>query len=606
MTYLASTMESSYSEHASDGDLLLRKTCDRWNTFHSIWADSTKPTQRLRNNLGLLFLALQTAYHVSRRSVIGVLALHLLTSASVAATLLLTRAAIGELQNFLTRVAEAEQRLILAAGWLAISLAVARLAQLTNGRIRARMISKLDRHCEAVFLISRLSAPVHEFFDQSLQRKIDEARAKGVYAVSRTADQFLALTAGTLLPLAVTVGLAAWVNCFLALAVLGAAIPVIWGSARTRKLSKNHPDKGADSSKKRWEIADQLLMSDGILERKLHGLSDALFQQYREISRQNLEDRQGRANNLSRLAVGNAILNGAGIIIGYGFALALFLSGSIAAGDAGLVIMAVRSSRKFTLGGTRSYFKLVENLSDYRGLLFFFSAAREEDEVPPVDYAPPVHNQPETVKFERVSFTYPGNGRSVFNDITFDIRPGEVVAVRGRNGSGKSTLLRLATGLFNPTVGMVSFGAGSRSNTDVAYCASDSPKYPLTLAESVAGLHGRDSYTMRKIGAALKAVGLCDSLSRDGVHYQSVLNSRGWGGAGLSKGQWQRLALARTFFKGANLIVLDEPSNGLDSAAEETLRRLLRTAAAEGRSVLMATHSDKLMKEAHRVVDLDS
>ncbi|WP_433043507.1 thiol reductant ABC exporter subunit CydD [Dactylosporangium sp. CS-033363] len=205
------------------------------------------------------------------------------------------------------------------------------------------------------------------------------------------------------------------------------------------------------------------------------------------------------------------------------------------------------------------------------------------------------------VSFDQVVVTYPG--RPALPPVSLSVAPGEFVALTGPSGCGKSTLLSVLMGFAVPSSGSVAVGGVALSTLDldawrrrVAWL----PQRPWLGAGTVAdnirlGAAEASFAALRSAAARAGALSFIEALP-DG--FDTPL---GDDGAGLSAGQRQRIALARVFLRDAPLVLLDEPTAGLDSATEAELLAAIR-AHAVGRTVIMAAHRPSLVAIADRAV----
>jgi ABC-type multidrug transport system fused ATPase/permease subunit len=210
------------------------------------------------------------------------------------------------------------------------------------------------------------------------------------------------------------------------------------------------------------------------------------------------------------------------------------------------------------------------------------------------------------MEFESVTYRYPGSDRPALDGVSLLVRPGRCVAVVGASGAGKSTLAKLAVRFADPAIGVVRLdGHDVRDVTlrslreNVALLLQDAPLFDGTVRENVA--YARPDATDADVRAALAdaaAAGLADELP-DGIATRT-----GQRGRALSGGQRRRVAMARALMQDAPVVVLDEPSAGLDAAATRRLlaplRRLMRD-----RATLLITHDLELAAAADEVVVLD-
>jgi ABC-2 type transport system ATP-binding protein len=176
--------------------------------------------------------------------------------------------------------------------------------------------------------------------------------------------------------------------------------------------------------------------------------------------------------------------------------------------------------------------------------------------------------------------------------LTFDVAPGLVTAFLGPNGAGKTTTLRMLLGLVAPTGGEALIG-GRR------YADLSNPRRTVGAVLEATGFHpgrtGRDHLRVIAQAAGLDVKGVTGALDRVGLTAAAGRRVRGY-----SLGMRQRLGLAAALLGDPQVLVLDEPANGLDPAGIAELRDLLRGLAAEGRTVLISSH---VLSEVAQTVD---
>lgn len=206
---------------------------------------------------------------------------------------------------------------------------------------------------------------------------------------------------------------------------------------------------------------------------------------------------------------------------------------------------------------------------------------------------------------EAVTVAYPGRSRPALQDLSLAVRPGETLALAGPSGCGKSTLIGVLLGLVVPDRGVVRVGGIPLAEIDAAAWHAQLawvPQRPYLFAGSVLDnvRAGRADASEADVRSALGAAGLLEVVEMlpRGMH-----TGLGQGGAGLSAGERQRLALARAFVRDTPLLLLDEPTAGLDGATESGVIETIRKIAA-GRMVVIAAHRPALLALADRVLQL--
>jgi len=212
---------------------------------------------------------------------------------------------------------------------------------------------------------------------------------------------------------------------------------------------------------------------------------------------------------------------------------------------------------------------------------------------------------PATIRFERVSFAY-ADGGPALQDVSFEVRAGERVALVGASGAGKSTLLALLLGFLDPTAGRITVNGVDLARLDradwrrrIAYMPQRAHMFDADIEDNVA--LGRAPPGRDPVGAALAAAGLAEVIANlpEGRRARLAEN-----GKGLSGGEIQRLAMARAFHGGGALALVDEPTAHLDAATERALVERIG-AFAQGRTLLMVAHRAASLAIVDRVLTLD-
>jgi ATP-binding cassette subfamily B protein len=231
-------------------------------------------------------------------------------------------------------------------------------------------------------------------------------------------------------------------------------------------------------------------------------------------------------------------------------------------------------------------------------------------------HAPPLLQAPKTVELKDIRFTYTGSDIEVIRGVSMTIREGQHIAIVGENGAGKSTLIRILAGLYAPDSGQVILDGVDLAAVDVtswhrhlAVLSQEFLKYEFaTAAENI--YFGdvdspRDDGRIRRSAEDAEALEFINKLPNGLENHVSnwMEDPRGRKGSGLSGGQWQRLAMARNFYRNASFMVMDEPTSAIDALAEH--RIFTRLFADRSSTIIAISHRLATIEKADIVYMLE-
>jgi len=209
------------------------------------------------------------------------------------------------------------------------------------------------------------------------------------------------------------------------------------------------------------------------------------------------------------------------------------------------------------------------------------------------------------IRFDNVTFGYDRN-QPVLHDVSFTVRPGEMVGIVGRSGSGKTTLVNLLARFHDVQEGTISVDGidvrrlatrDLRGRLGIVF--QDSYLFRGTIWKNLA--YGRPEATIEDGLAAAKAAGAHDFLCRQPLAYETLLGERG---AGLSGGEKQRLSIARTLLYDPRILVLDEATSSIDAEAERAIQEALAV-LVRGRTTIAIAHRLSTLRNADRILVFD-
>ena len=270
------------------------------------------------------------------------------------------------------------------------------------------------------------------------------------------------------------------------------------------------------------------------------------------------------------------------------------IKGIISLGDLVMFFMGFQ----LCIGYTQSIFSSLNALYEDQLFLrnfFTFLDLESQVAVPEVTIPVPTPVRQE-IRFEDVTFTYPGSASPALSRIDLTLHKGEVIALVGDNGAGKSTFIKLLCRLYEPVQGKITVDGLDLRNTDpddwrrhLTVLFQDYVRYHLSARENIwMGDVSQPCGTPLVEDAARQAA--ADTLiNRLPGAYSTLLGKLFYGGQELSTGEWQKIALARAFFRNAEIVILDEPASSLDALAEAEIFHRFRQ-LVKGRTAVLISH----------------
>jgi ATP-binding cassette subfamily B protein len=345
-------------------------------------------------------------------------------------------------------------------------------------------------------------------------------------------------------------------------------------------------------------------------EVKLFGLGGYFIQRYRLIATAFYDSQ--RSQLVRRYMTGFALGNISTIIttVTYVYVALLAIAGRLTIGHLSFytqAAMSVQSSIQSILSGFSGMYE--HNL--YLNNLFELMAREPSMSAPSNPTAVPQPLRGE-IRFDHVTFAYPGADKNALTDLTFTVKVGETLAVVGRNGAGKTTLFKLICRLYDPNEGRILIdGIDLRDfepdelRRQIGAMFQDYVDYQATAAENI-GLGNVPQIADRDaVVTASKQAGSDDLIAGLPAGYDTALGKWFDAGVNLSGGEWQKVALARSFMReDAKILLLDEPTSALDAQAEFDLFERLR-ALTHGRTAVYISHRFSTVRRADRIVFLE-
>jgi len=390
----------------------------------------------------------------------------------------------------------------------------------------------------------------------------------------------------------------------LAVLALGAIIPVWMSSVRGGEQHFKFVWRSAPIDRERDYIFDLLTQRQVAKEVRAFSLSSYLRRRWHEQTEERFVDLRSTLHQRLRLTLlssfGSLLMLMVVLVILFVLnrndVLSLAATATVAAAVFVLsqnVVNAINSTNQFFEAAP-----LVQDLSEFLAMSSMVKPRPTADE-PPGDL--------ERLVVEDVTFFYPNADRPALRNVSMAIEGGEVVALVGENGSGKTTLAKLLCDLYSPSAGRILWNGVDAATVDpdeyrrrVAVLFQDFIRYLFSAADNIALGHDGEDVEADAVRAAARQAGADTFIDSLPEGYDTILGPQFEGGVDLSIGQWQRIALARAFFRDARFVILDEPTASLDARAEHELFESIRTLCV-GRTVLLISHRFSTVRSADRI-----
>lgn len=397
------------------------------------------------------------------------------------------------------------------------------------------------------------------------------------------------------------------VSPLVTIAVFLAAIPYSILSLRLAAKQRRNWREFTKDRRIAWAIQQKITNSNSALEIELNSLSKQLISQMVKARRRSQEQDVADIKSYFWPDLSSRTFED---VVSY--AILIFVSFEIMIG-------------KLSFGVFTSTRMLLSQLSDSITSLFANIASASESIVNATDYmefmktpARPtgdvlISDIPK-IEFRNVSFTYPRSEIKAVDNVSFKLEPGDSLAIVGENGAGKTTIIKLMIGAYQPDSGTILVNDIPLERIDresyleqIGALFQDYSRYEFaTLGENVWYGDVTRPYSPRDIREALADAGLEDLEAKypKGLNQVMAKDYDAESAADLSGGQWQRLSIARAFFRQPNVLILDEPTSAVDASSEyKIFKNILRK--QQNKTTIIISHRFSTVRKAERIIVLD-
>ncbi|MDZ8085402.1 MAG: ABC transporter ATP-binding protein [Nostoc sp. DedQUE12b] len=490
------------------------------------------------------------------------------------------------------------------------AIAVILLAGSQRGIIICQSLLRalMGQRVNVLILEKALTLDLRQFEDSEFYDKLTNARREAsvrpLSLVNRTfglvQNALSLITYGILL-----VNFSVWAVVVLILA----AMPVFIAETKFAGEAFRLFSWRAAETRQQHYLENLLAREDFVTEVKLYQLGEMLLGRYRSLFEQlygedrDLTLRRGLWGYLLSLVSTGAFY------LAYAWIVLETVLGKISLGDMTMYLTVFRqgqstfSNALTSIGGMYEDNLYLSNLYDFL-----------EEEVPKSWGKATIGLNPQDgIRFENVSFTYPGSSKPALRNISLHLKPREKLAIVGENGSGKTTLIKLLTRLYTPDSGRIFLDGLDLQEWDVdvlrrrvGVIFQNFVRYQFTVGENI-GVgdveHLENKIQWKTAAEKGMAQSFIDQLPQS---FQTQLGRWFKGGQELSGGQWQKIALSRAFMRSqADILVLDEPTSAIDAQAEFEIFNHFR-AITQNQMVLLISHRFSTVRMADKILVIEN
>lgn len=362
------------------------------------------------------------------------------------------------------------------------------------------------------------------------------------------------------------------------------------------------------SAERRMQIYLEMVLTreDGVKEVKLLQLGKIFLQRYVDIFLAIYKEDRSLVLRRGVWGYGLGIIASGAFYFAYGWVGFAAIAGAITIGQMTMYIA------QFRLGQSAVTSSLTSVNGMYEDNLYLSNLTEYlEHEVP--EQSGNLHAGPrpeDGIRFESVSFFYPGSDVPALDNVSLHITPGESLAIVGENGSGKTTLIKLLTRLYTPTQGQILLEGLPLQEWDIdtlrrkiGVIFQDFARYQLIVGENI-GIGDSDNLASESEIEIAAKKGMADEFVRDlPSGYKTQLGTWFKDGKELSGGQWQKVALSRAFMRSkADILILDEPTAAIDAKAEADIFAHFAELTANRISIIISHRFSTVRRADHIIV----
>jgi ATP-binding cassette, subfamily B, bacterial len=485
------------------------------------------------------------------------------------------------------------------------AVAIVLLAAVQKGLVVSQSLLRvlLAQRVNEMILEKALTLDLAHFEDSEFYDKMSQARSQASSRPLSLINRTFGLCQSALTLIAFS-GLLWQFSGWAVLVLIVAAIPAFIAETRFSEHAFRLFRWRSPETRQQHYLETLLAREDYAKEVQLYQLGGMLLQRYRDIFNRLYKDDRNLTIQKGLWGYLLGLLSTVAFYIAYAWIVIEAISGQISLGEMTMYLMVFRQGQSTFASALTSIGGMYED-NLYLANLYEFL----EQPMPQSQGKVTKGIIQEGIRFEHVSFSYPGSQQPVLKNISLHLSLGEKLAIVGENGSGKTTLIKLLTNLYQPTSGRILLDGVDLKDWDIdvlrrriGVIFQNFVQYQFTVGENV-GVGDVEQINDRQEWSIAADKGMAtpfiDVLPQK---FDTQLGKWFKGGQELSGGQWQKIALARAFMRSdADILILDEPTAAMDAEAEMNIFNHFRS-LTQDRMVVLISHRFSTVRMADTII----
>lgn len=447
-----------------------------------------------------------------------------------------------------------------------------------------------------------------DFYDEKMRNKINKVSGGYTWQLANLAGANFDLIYGVLRFIAIT-AVVSQITWWLVPVIVIFLVPSLIAEGKVSKILWFVWDEKGDERHVFWGLDWIIRQPKGQMELRSTQARGFVLDKINTMLGTFYRQQETKYNNASRYVFPTKLLEVGGTAVGSIVLLRQVLSGVIS-----LERYFFLSGALLRVGGTLS--NIFGTLARMQDMLMFADSYFELLDSKPVLVDKPdaidlSRDKEITIEIKDLSFTYPGSSEPVFEQLNLRIANGEHVALVGENGAGKSTLIKLLMRFYQPDSGQILINGHDLQDIVIeswyqhmATLFQDFNQYPLPIDENIAIGRSSKKQSKQQLQEAAEYAGVDKLIEKYPHGWETVLDASFEKGTEPSGGQWQRIALARAFYRDANLMILDEPTSAIDAAAEYQIFNSIFE-HYQAKTAIIVSHRFSTVRRADRIIVID-